>query len=299
VMAYRAMATKAPLYKAPPIDNPNLTFWAQGFGGWGHVNSDGNAAALDRNTGGFITGVDRRLADGWRLGFAAGYSRSDLSVDARSSSSGIDSYHVALYGGGQLAGFNLRAGAAFAEHDISTARSILFPGFLDTAQSNYHGSTSQLFGEVGRGFAWHQVAVEPFAGVAAVHLETGGFKEFGGTGIAALSGSSAQEDVTYSSLGARIAGNILLASGMILTPRAALSWQHAFGDVTPQSVLAFQSTGVAFDIHGVPLARDTALVEAGVDLHVTPRATLGLLYSGQLAQSVQDHSVKANLVWKF
>ena len=59
------------------------------------------------------------------------------------------------------------------------------------------------------------------------------------------------------------------------------------------------STGAAFDIHGVPLARDTAMVDAGVDLHVTSALSLGLLYAGQLAQSLQDHSVKANLTLKF
>ena len=42
----------APL--AVPLPPPELTFWAQGVGAWGKINSDGNAAAVSRNLGGFL-----------------------------------------------------------------------------------------------------------------------------------------------------------------------------------------------------------------------------------------------------
>jgi outer membrane autotransporter protein len=86
---------------------------------------------------------------------------------------------------------------------------------------------------------------------------------------------------------------------MMVIPRASLAWQHAVGDVTPGAALAFQSTGAAFAIAGVPLARDAALAEAGLDFKVTPRATLGVSYIGQLATDVQDHAVKGKFAWKF
>ncbi len=50
---------KAPLLIPPRA--PTYSFWAQGFGAWGHVDSDGNAAALKDNFAGFIAGVDTRL----------------------------------------------------------------------------------------------------------------------------------------------------------------------------------------------------------------------------------------------
>jgi outer membrane autotransporter protein len=49
----------------------------------------------------------------------------------------------------------------------------------------------------------------------------------------------------------------------------------------------------------VPLARDAALVEAGADLQITGQAKIGLSYAGQLAHSIQDHSVKGNFTWRF
>jgi uncharacterized protein with beta-barrel porin domain len=39
--------------------------------------------------------------------------------------------------------------------------------------------------------------------------------------------------------------------------------------------------------------------EAGLDLRGTPRATLGVAYSGQYASSIQENSVKGRFAWKF
>ena len=86
---------------------------------------------------------------------------------------------------------------------------------------------------------------------------------------------------------------------MLLTPQVTAAWQHAFGAVTPTTALAFQSTGAGFTISGVPLARDAALIEAGIDLHLTPQITLGLAYFGDLAGNVQDNTLQGNLMWKF
>nr|WP_274612691.1 hypothetical protein [Bradyrhizobium brasilense] len=51
--------------------------------------------------------------------------------------------------------------------------------------------------------------------------------------------------------------------------------------------------GTGFTVAGVPLARNAAMVEGGLDLRVAPQASIGIAYVGQLADRVQDHSVKA------
>jgi outer membrane autotransporter protein len=86
---------------------------------------------------------------------------------------------------------------------------------------------------------------------------------------------------------------------MVLSPRASLAWQHAFGTVTPSASLVFQSGGTPFSIAGVPLARDAALVEAGLDLQVTAQVKVGVFYAGQLANRAQDNAVKGNFSWRF
>lgn len=76
--------------------------------------------------------------------------------------------------------------------------------------------------------------------------------------------------------------------------RATLGWRHAFGDVTPLSTQAFAG-GDAFTGAGVPIARDAADIEAGLNVSLAPQATLGIGYSGQLASDARQNGFKADL----
>ncbi|MFH0295770.1 autotransporter domain-containing protein [Bradyrhizobium sp. 31Argb] len=291
-----AFPTKSPLAPGPPR-GPDIAWWAQGVGAWGKIGSDGNAADVSRNLGGFFSGVDSSFGANWRAGIAGGYTNSNVRVNAQASAANVDTAHLAAYAGAAYGPWNLRSGVAGSWSTIDTSRAILFPGFADQATARYNATTAQVFGEVGHSIRFGNIAAEPFAGLAWVHLDTDGFSERGG--LAALIGSSTRDDIGYSTLGARIATGVQLQNGMMLTPRAALAWQHAFGDVTPGAALAFQSLGSAFSISGVPLARDAALVESGVDLNINPSVTIGVSYLGQLSDRVNDHSVKGNLSWRF
>ena len=142
------------------------------------------------------------------------------------------------------------------------------------------------------------MAVEPFAGGAWVRLDTDGTTERGGA--AALNVSSNRFEVGYSTLGIRAASLIPIGDGMVLIPRASAAWQHAFDSVTPAAALAFQlAPAVPFVIAGVPIARDSLLAEAGLDLAIGRNATLGVSYTGQIASNAQDHGAKGKFSWKF
>jgi outer membrane autotransporter protein len=86
---------------------------------------------------------------------------------------------------------------------------------------------------------------------------------------------------------------------MVIVPHASAAWQHAFDDMTPEAALAFASTGIGFTVRGVPLAEDSALVDAGVDFTLRPDITLGISYSGQLASDLTDNAVKGRFNWLF
>jgi outer membrane autotransporter protein len=140
------------------------------------------------------------------------------------------------------------------------------------------------------------VAAEPFGGLAVVHLRTDRFAESGG--VAALGGSGGS-DIGYATLGGRVATSYVALNRMVLTPRLSAAWQHALGAAAPAEALAFASTGVPFTVAGLPIARDTALLEGGLDLQINPRARLGLSYSSQLGSHAQRDSVQGNLTWQF
>ncbi len=206
VLGYADAKKPAFPIKAPPLgapaQTPDLTFWAQGVGAWGKINSDGNAADVGRNLAGFFTGFDRRFGE-WRLGAAAGYTNSSLSMSARASSANIDTAYLAAYAGTGFGAWNFRSGATFAWNTIGTSRSIVFPGFAEQASARYGAGEGQVFGELGYGMTFGGIAAEPFAGLAWVHLDTRGFTETGG--VSALTGTGNKDDVGYSTLGLRAA----------------------------------------------------------------------------------------------
>ncbi len=288
-----------------PIDAPpsgiaqtsDITWWSQGVSAWGRINGDGDAANVRRNLAGFFTGVDRKFGDNWLAGVASGYSNSSVGVSARSSSAGIDTVHFAAYANASYDALNFRSGAAFAWNTISTSRSIQFPGFVDSATAHYGAGAGQVFGEVGYVRALGDVAVEPFAGLAYVHLDTDSFTEVGQA--AALAGSRITENVGYSSLGLRLATSVALDNGVTLSPHVSAYWQHAFNDITPTAALTFMSTGATFTIAGVPLALDAAVIESGIDLWLGPNAKVGLSYFGELDAHFQDNAFKGNFTWNF
>ena len=254
---------KAPM--VAPAPDRDIVFWAQGFGAWGRFGSDGNAASVRRDLAGFISGLDARVGERGRAGIAAGYTGSRNSLDGRGSAN-VDTAHVAGYGGWSFGALNLRAGGAYAAHSIDTDRTIAFPGFFDRATARYDAGTAQVFGEAGYGFAFGNIAVEPFAGGAWVRFDSDAAAERGGA--AALNLAANRFEVGYSALGVRAASIVKLANDMVLVPRASLAWQHAFDSVTPAARLAFLNSGTAFTISGVPIARDALLAEAGLDLAI-------------------------------
>jgi subtilase-type serine protease len=289
------IVTKAPM-KAPAPSHDTV-FWAQGFGAWGKFNGDGNAATVRRDLAGFVTGVDTRVGSYGRLGVAAGYTGSKNALDGRGSSR-VDTGHIAGYGGWSFGAVNLRAGGAYAFHTIDTDRTVAFLGFADRLIARYDGSTGQVFGELGYGFALGNLALEPFAGAAWVRVATDAAAERGG--LAALNVAGTTFETGYTTLGVRAAGMIPVAHDMMLIPRATLAWQHAFNDVTPSAVLAFQAAPTSsFVISGVPIARDALLAEAGLDLAIGRNATIGVSYTGQIASNVEDHAAKGKFSWRF
>ena len=88
-------------------------------------------------------------------------------------------------------------------------------------------------------------------------------------------------------------------NSVTVTPHVSAAWQHAFDDVTPGAALSFASTGIAFDVTGVPLAEDTALIDAGLDLSLGPNTSAGVSYSGQFGDGVADNAVKGRFTWLF
>jgi outer membrane autotransporter protein len=137
---------------------------------------------------------------------------------------------------------------------------------------------------------------EPFANLAYVNLHTDGFAEKGGA--AALKAGASSTDMTFTTLGLRASTNVDL-DGTTVTARGMVGWRHGFGNMTPTARMRFAGAGDAFTVAGVPVARNVAVVEAGLDVALTPDADFGVSYGAQFGSGAVDQSLKANLNIRF
>ncbi|MEP9353930.1 autotransporter domain-containing protein [Xanthobacter sp. KR7-65] len=287
-------------YAAAPVAgagraDADLTAWVQAYGGWGSL---GGAPALDvtSTVGGFLAGFDWQALEGTRIGLAAGYSSTSYSTSGVQSSGTSDAYDVALYGTSRFGALSLRYAASYSGNAIDTERYAVLPGLLQNLRADQSGGTGQLFGEAGYGFDSGAVRLEPFAGLAYVRLDLGSYVENGGA--AALASDGLTQDNTLTTLGLRGRWDVP-AGPARMELRGSLAWQHAFGDITPVLVERFVTGGAAFGISGAPIARDVALVDAGLDVLLAGGVRVGVAYAGQLGSDAQTNAVQGRLLVQF
>lgn len=286
-----AQAGGAPVAGSMP-QSAALPLWAQVVGNWNTLSDDGNAAKVKSNMGGVFIGGDTAVGSGWRVGGALGFTDGQIDVDDRSSRTKARSYTASLYGGNSWAtgkgSVNFLAGAAYTRHNLDSRRSITLAGGQKLT-ADYHANSAQLFTELGYALpVGANSVVEPYAGLAWLSQRMQGFSESGGS--AALRSDSQTDTVTTFTLGLRGKTTMELSAGKRVTLFAGLGWRHASGDVTSTRNLAFiQGNGASFQVSGAPIAKNAALVDAGVEASIGRNAALGLSYNGQYGSGNTNH----------
>ena len=269
-------------------DLPSL--WGQGFGGWGGVAGNANASGLNHSAAGMLVGVDVPVLD-WRLGVFGGFSRSDFHLVGNNAGGESNDYHLGAYGGTLLGDVALRLGASYSWDGITTNRAVAFGTFTDQLRAVYSAGTTQVFGELGYRVGMEQLSLEPFANLTYVGLTTAGFTEAGGP--AALTVRANTTENMIATLGLRPSMDVDLG-GLSGTLRGMLGWRRTFGTVTPDTQVSFAG-GNVFGITGVPMARNAAAVEAGLDVTVAEGMTVGLTYGGQFSNRSTDQSARGTI----
>ncbi len=268
--------------------------WTQALGAWGRNDGSHAASSLDSHSRGLLIGADIPLDNGWRAGALVGFGHTDL--DLRDESGSVDStdYHLGLYAGTQWDALSLKLGLAHSWHSVEARRDLLILGSDQHLAPDYDPGTTQAFGELAYRIDAGNLSLSPFANLAQVHLQTDGFHER--SGALALDNPRQNTDVTFSTLGLRLASKPL--GDWKVVPSAALGWRHAFGDSTPEHEAAFAG-GPDFKLVGAPIAREAAVVQGALDMALTETVSLGLGYDGQLSGRSKDQDLNAKLSWRF
>jgi len=269
--------------------------WLQGFGGWGNVDGSGNTASLKRDTSGFMIGADTEVREGLRLGAFAGYQKKDMTIRQRASSTDVDSYSLGAYAGQRFDALSLKGGLSVDWHSIDTSRAVDLASISQSLAADYKAHTLQAWAEIAHRFEAGIARFEPFADIAYVKHSTSDFTERGGS--AALQTANQSESRTYATLGLRSDARIGLGN-MAAMLKGTFGWRHAFGDAAGID-MALVSGGNAFAISGAAIARDSLVMDAGLDLLITDNVALGLAYGGRFGSGLTDQNVSARFSVRF
>ncbi|HEK0910211.1 TPA: autotransporter domain-containing protein [Pseudomonas putida] len=279
------------------LNDPNAQgrVWGQALGSYGKVDGSHGASSLEQRTGGAVMGLDWAVGSDWRLGVLGGYSRTRL--DASGLDGKVRSWHAGFYAQRQSGPLALRLGAAYSSHDGDSKRSVAFDGFDERLKGNYDADSQQAFAELGYALGSGRLSAEPFANLGYQRYHRDSYREKGGD--AALAVDADTQDNVTSTFGVRIAHLGQLDNGMSLTPRASLGWRHTYGNLDTRTRQAFLAGGDAFSVQGSVLDRDSLVVEAGLELGLSARQSVGLGYNGELGSNARNHAVMGQWQLKF
>ncbi|WP_449122527.1 autotransporter outer membrane beta-barrel domain-containing protein [Pseudomonas sp. MPG01] len=275
--------------EARNLNDPNARgrLWLQSIGGYGKLDGEHGSSGLEQRTKGSVLGADWALNPAWRLGVLGGYSKTDL--DATGVDGNVESWHAGVYARHQNGPIALRLGAAYSGHQGESKRTIAFNGFSDRPKGDYDADSQQAFAELGYAMGSGRLSAEPFASLGYQRYHRDGYQEKGGA--AALQVDSQTQDNFSSTFGLRLAHLSSLDNGMSVTPRMAAGWKHTYGDVSSSTRQAFITGGTAFSVDGSSLDRDSLVLEAGLDVGISARHTLGVGYSGEIGSNSRNHGL--------
>jgi outer membrane autotransporter protein len=273
----------APRLAAGNEDNGRV--WLQALGHGGTLDRDYDA--LKHTTHGLVLGADWGIDEEWRIGLMSG--KSETRLDSRGLDGDLDSWHLGAYALRQNGPMSLRLGATYSSHDGSTKRRVAFKGFSDRPEGRYDANTQQAFAELGYNLGRANVSIEPFASLGYQRYQRDTYTEKGGA--AALKVHGQTQNNLNSTFGLRLAKLNTLDNGMQLTPRFSAGWKHTYGDVYSDTRQRLVTGGKNFTVSGAPLDRDSLLVDAGLDLGLSAKHTLGVGLTGEIGTDSRNHGV--------
>lgn len=261
----------------------------------GRIQSDGNAAGVEYSGGSTLMGADYTFSNNLRLGVIGGVGKDDLKFATRDNAKTEHrSGHAGLFASHGWGGFGVRAGVAWASHDVKTQRRIAYPGFADATRAHYDAQTFQGFVEAGYRLGNERWGIEPYVQLARVKVEVDAFQESGGA--SALAGNDATLDAELTTAGMRFDTNLKgsTQAQTWLSLHGGVGFRKAGGELAPRADLAL-GKGRAFAIQGAPVASDATLLDLGVSARTSVNSLLELTYNGQFASAARDHG--ASLRW--
>lgn len=272
------------------------SLWVTAGGSYTDMDSDDNAAESTYEGTEFTIGYDYRADSGLLLGAALRFAKKELDVTGHASKNeaDVDTVMFGLYGGHESSlgqgMLRLTAGGTYGRHDVESERRIDVLSIHETNKADYKLTSYQLFGEAAYNFeAAENFFLEPYLNLSYIKVKNEQFFETGGP-LTSLNSASKSSGNFSTTLGSRMEYKVNERFDL----NAELAWQHTYGTLEPESVMAFnEGGGSQFLIKGAPLSSDAAIVGAGLDVGLTDNTALNLNYMGAFGTDSATHAGQA------
>jgi uncharacterized protein with beta-barrel porin domain len=244
--------------------------WTGGYGARGVAPSDGNAHGLDYRFAGSSFGVDRYLGDGTTVGFAGGFSGTNIGTKGLAQEADIYSYQAALYGGRTGERFYAFNVLSYGFNDYSTVRKL--PGGL-TARGEYDGNEVSDYLEAGMSWPDQERCWQPSVSVQYIGLQRNAFTE-SGAGGAGLAVDSQMDHSLRPGAGIRLVSPTMW-KWVTLVPEFNARYAYELIDAERTATAHFSGVGGgSFRTAGNQLGRHFGRLGFGVNTMLTRRLTL-------------------------
>lgn len=279
------------------VEGDGFGIWAEFDQTFSQSRPQPGIAAIDSNRSGGIGGVDYSRGR-FQVGVQGGYYHDQSVVASRASVASIGTTFV----GGSLAWrgdrLNLSAGGSYSWHDVDTTRQLGVVGLAPTLQSRATAHTIALYGEIAYALIDGPFKLTPFARHEFVRTTSDGISETGGAGALALQLDARETDFT--SVGVRFSGVAPISEEVALLPRFSIGYRGGWGRIGggPRRA-SFVGTAPVYLIQGAALAKDAINVDAGFDIAIGQRFTVGIGGYGSASGEWTDYGGRAGLSFRF
>ncbi|SFK70874.1 hypothetical protein [Methylocapsa palsarum] len=274
---------------APPPCERSWRAWFAGYGGNSRVAGEyplGSAKLKDNNSG-VSAGLDYQLTQDVLLGVAGGAGSSGFNVSARETSGSLQTGHVALYGAGRAGAFYATGVVAYDFSNVHENRFAAIPGsnqpivptpsFAEHLAGDFGADSVSGRLEAGWRSAYAGVNITPFGAFQFSSLNMHGFSETADRGPSVIGLTFSDRSVASlpSFLGVKLeSGGFVLPGDSLLSASLRVSWMHEFSVWRPVTASFLAAPGFDFTVYGAKAPRDSARVNAGFKLDLTPNMAL-------------------------
>jgi uncharacterized protein with beta-barrel porin domain len=268
------------------------TAWGASFGGTSRTNGNAIIGSNDVRASDFGVGagMEYRVTPDTTFGFALAGGGTNWNLAQGLGSGRSDSFQAGLYAKTHWGSAYLSGALAFADHWFTTDRTAL----ADQLRATFTGQS--YAGRLEGGYRYAVpvtgaiVGVTPYAALQAQNFRTPSYSESDLTGGGfGLSYAAMNATDSRAELGLRF-DNLQIVDTMPLVLRGRLAWAHDWV-TNPALGAVFQALPASnFTVNGAAPPKDSGLVTAAAELHVTSNWMVMAKFDGEFASGAQTYA---------